>query len=118
MIKLPFPVPTNALYRKPVGSDGKRYGKIKTKRYNAWLDEAGWRIVQQRPFQPTEGAYRLDITLQRPDKRKRDLDNLVKAISDLLVKQGVTPDDSEMVSLTVRWSDAPVGGPTVYVTAG
>lgn len=115
MIELPFPVPTNGLYRNVRG-----LGRVKTSRYCKWIDEAGWQVktqsIEDEMLNYGSLSYHLNITLARPDKRKRDLDNCVKAISDLLVTHGITPDDSLMQSLTVRWADAQ-DGPTVKVRA-
>ena len=113
MIHLPFPPSVNALWRAVKGRN------IKSAQYRAWEKEAGWSLNHNPSWIGHQNKpYHLDITLVRPDKRKRDLDNVgSKAISDLLVKHGITPDDSLMQSLTVRWADA-AEGPTVRVTAG
>lgn len=42
----------------------------------------------------------------KPDKRRRDIDNLIKACADLLVRHGVVSDDSEMRSVSARWIPA------------
>ena len=39
----------------------------------------------------------------KPDRRRRDVANLEKAVSDLLVSQGVLGDDSLIQSCTVEW---------------
>jgi len=44
-----------------------------------------------------------------PDKRKRDLDNLFKAVLDSLTKAGVWIDDSQIDYLSIR-RDATIGG--------
>jgi len=112
MIHLPFPPTTNSL----TGVHNGR--KIKSKRYRAWEEEAGWALGKTlRGYVASKSPYHLEITLVRPDKRPRDVNNYDKAISDLLVTHGITPDDSQMQSLTVRWSDAQ-DGPTVKVRAG
>jgi len=49
------------------------------------------------------GPVCVDILAVRPDKRRRDLDNLLKAALD-----GLTPwvweDDSQVVDLRIRWA--------------
>lgn len=109
MINLPFPPTTNSL----TGVHNGR--KIKSKRYREW-EMAASRVYADLDEAVT-GPYHLEITLVRPDKRARDVNNYDKAISDLLVTHGITPDDSLMQSLTVCWSDAQEG-PTVKVRAG
>jgi crossover junction endodeoxyribonuclease RusA len=37
-----------------------------------------------------------------PDRRRRDLDNLLKAVQDALAHAGVYDDDSQIVDLRIR----------------
>ena len=46
--------------------------------------------------------YKLTLEVVRPDKRKRDLDNLLKAVSDCLVSVGII-DDSQCEHIEARW---------------
>jgi Holliday junction resolvase RusA-like endonuclease len=41
-----------------------------------------------------------------PDKRRRDLGNLEKPISDLLQSLGVIDDDSNARAINLQWVDA------------
>ena len=50
-----------------------------------------------------EGKFELKIRVRRPDNRRRDLDNLLKALSDGLVKGGVITDDHLCESIDIRW---------------
>jgi crossover junction endodeoxyribonuclease RusA len=50
-----------------------------------------------------EGKFELKIRVRRPDNRRRDLDNLLKALSDGLVKGGVINDDHLCESIDIRW---------------
>lgn len=118
MIHLPFPPSVNALWRSVKGR------AIKSKRYREWEKEAGWQIARLtnehrlwEAFIPDDAPYHLDITLVRPDKRGRDVNNYDKAISDLLEAHGITPNDRMMQSIFVHWADAQ-DGPTVKVRAG
>lgn len=97
ILQLPYPPTANNLFRNV------RKGRVKTDAYKAWLTEAGWMLLQQRPT-PVEGIYRLTVILDRPDRRARDLDNTLKAISDSLKANGVIEDDSKCQSLTVAWA--------------
>lgn len=56
----------------------------------------------QKP-KPVIGAYKLTIQARRPDKRRRDLDNLIKPVSDLLADIGVIADDCHCEMITARW---------------
>lgn len=95
-LHLPYPPSANRLWR--------RSGRVmhKSTEYTKWLRDAGWAAKAQRPGAVT-GPYRLQIQAVRPDKRKRDLDNLAKPISDLLTSIGVIADDSDCEVLSMRW---------------
>lgn len=51
-----------------------------------------------------EGKLKVVIQAYRPDNRKRDLDNLLKATLDALTKAGVWADDGLIVDLRIFWS--------------
>jgi Holliday junction resolvase RusA-like endonuclease len=64
----------------------------------------GWHLQAQRPKKHS-GAVSIEIVLGPPSKnRRRDLDNHVKAVLDLLVAHQVLSDDSLDVvrSITVK----------------
>jgi Holliday junction resolvase RusA-like endonuclease len=64
-------------------------------------------MAAQRPAK-FDGTVTVTIDLCAPDKRRRDADNLGKAILDLLTDQGViVADDSRYVrEVRTRWNDA------------
>ena len=45
----------------------------------------------------------------RPDNRKRDLDNLLKAALDGMAKGMIYEDDAQIKDLRIRWADT-IGG--------
>ena len=49
------------------------------------------------------------ILAYRPDKRRRDLDNLLKAALDSMCSAGVYDDDSQIVDLRILWAET-IGG--------
>ena len=55
------------------------------------------------------GRLRVSIEVRMPDKRRRDLDNLPKAILDSLTHAGVWCDDSQIDDLRV-WRSDRMGG--------
>jgi Holliday junction resolvase RusA-like endonuclease len=97
-IELPMPPSVNALFRNVPGR-----GRVKTKRYLTWIQAAGWAVKEQRPAK-IAGPYCLWLYCNRPDKRRRDLANLEKAISDLLVSHGIVEDDSLCAELHLYWA--------------
>lgn len=95
-----------------------RHGKVlsaKTDAYSSWREAAIWEIASQRAGR-IEGPYVLSIAAQRNwrSKRARDVDNIIKPISDALVKAGVVQDDSLAERVMAEWSDD-LGGPAVVV---
>jgi crossover junction endodeoxyribonuclease RusA len=97
VVDLPFPPSANGLY-----FNTKSGGRAKTPRYEAWRTEAAWLISLAKKAR-TEGPYGLTILAGRPDKRRRDLGNLLKAIEDALVHGGAIADDSESQTIEMRW---------------
>jgi len=96
MIKLPFPIPVNAMYANRKG------GRRKSDRYKAWIDEAQWMLNTQY-LRVIKGTYSIHIKVKRPDNRRRDIDNLIKCVSDILVTNGVIEDDSLCERLLIEW---------------
>lgn len=72
-------------------------------KYVEWKRHAKWAIGQQTKGKKITGPYRLVVNLRRPDKRRRDLDNLLKAVSDSLVHEGVVESDHLCERLEAGW---------------
>ena len=96
VLTLPMAPSVNRLWRI---ANKKMY---RSPEYKAWLDEAGW-MVKQQTKSTIDGEYALHIRAQRSNRR-RDLDNLIKATSDLLVGLGIVEDDSQCVALAAEWA--------------
>ena len=95
LLTLPFPVSVNAMYKNI------RKGRAKSQRYMTWARSAGWSIKEQKP-EPIKGWYTLTLVLHEKDKRRRDPDNFVKAVSDLLVTHNLIDDDCMCADLQVH----------------
>jgi len=98
-LELPLAPSTNRLWK--VGRGGRMY---RSPEYMAWLEEAGWMVKAQTKNQ-IFGQYIVHISATKPDKRRRDLDNLLKSTSDLLVKTKVVEDDSECKAIAAEWGE-------------
>ncbi len=99
---------TNAAPRfvKGGGRSKAHIGRKMTKRYAAWITRC---MLTVGYVGKVPGPIAVDYQFARVDKRKRDLGNLEKAVSDLLVKMKVIEDDSLIMVLRLRWGgDAPV----------
>lgn len=77
----------------------------------AWATlRAAWR------GKPMRGEVAVLVVLHPPDRRRRDLDNLLKAVLDALVKAQVLRDDSQVAELhAVRREARRPGGVLVRV---
>lgn len=107
-LSLPYPPSANRLWRAVNGR------QIKSAEYRAWIDEAALSIRLQRP-RGIVGAYHLVIRASRPDRRRRDIDNLLKPIWDALCQGGVVGDDCDCEHLTAFWSNGVVKGGAIDV---
>jgi len=99
--ELPFPPSVNNLF----ATVGKN--RIRSARYKAWAKEAG-QLIQVQGRKRVPGSVALAVDLVKPDRRRRDLSNTIKAIEDLLVEMQVIEDDSLVHALSVQWVDAGV----------
>lgn len=108
-----MPPSANSL-RKSFVRNG-RVVSAKTDAYSSWREAAIWEIASQRAGR-IEGPYVLSIAAQRNwrSKRARDIDNVIKPVSDALVKAGIVKDDSLAERVTAQWADD-LGGPAVVV---
>lgn len=59
---------------------------------------------------PLAGPLRIRIEAFPPDRRRRDLDNLLKAVGDSLEHAGVYHDDSQIVWLLIEKAEVVAGG--------
>lgn len=95
---LPLPVSVNAMYK--VG----RGRKFISQQYARWIDKADiWMASQDvtRPKRPINKPVELAIIAYRGKgwvERTRDLDNMIKAVQDYLVRgEWLADDNSEIV---------------------
>lgn len=110
--ELPLPPTANHLFfNLPKGK-----GRAKTGEYRAWITEAGWEIVRQKRAAGAKKFTTPVRLLYEVKKTRRDLGNTEKAVSDLLVRQGVIEDDGPnyVSEIVLRWAD--VAGVRVTIT--
>jgi crossover junction endodeoxyribonuclease RusA len=102
-ITLPWPPSVNTYWRMVNGrmiisKDGRDYRQ-------AVADQ----MLIQRAQKHFDGALCLTVEAHRPDNRRRDLDNLLKAALDSLAHAGVYEDDSQIKDLRIYWAPT-IGG--------
>jgi len=109
---LPMPPSVNGMYRNVTGK-----GRVKTKEAKAWAHEAQWMLIAQRNRSSQHrcivGPVAVTVEAYRPGNKRRDLDNILKALLDLLTASKTIKDDSQVMSIHARWVDA---GPPCTIT--
>ena len=95
-VRLPYPPSVNHYWRH---SRGKVYLSAEGREYRQGVADAIGRV------RPLVGPVVLRLLVHPPDKRRRDLDNVLKAILDALEHAGAVRDDSQVEMLHVRRKD-------------
>lgn len=62
-----------------------------------------WAIREQCKRVHIVGMYKLTLLAVKPDRRRRDIGNLEKAVNDALVAAKVVDDDSMCHWIDMRW---------------
>lgn len=107
MIELTLPYPPSVNHYKRVGrltttKNGKIYqprvNSSATTRfyYEVWMKVRGMKIEGLG-----EADIHLDLEVYPPDKKKRDIDNILKPTIDALMNSGLFKDDSQISRLVV-----------------
>lgn len=104
-LELPYPPSVNHYWRNVgrrtlVSREGRQY-----RQRVGW---AVWLTVGQA--EPLLGPLRMDVRLHPPDRRRRDVDNALKAVLDSLEASHIYQDDGQIVDLRVRRLDPIQGG--------
>lgn len=107
---LPQPPSANRLWRSGRTWGGQRVTHPSDE-YKAWLTEAGWEAKRQAGACAIRGPYAMALSV--PPSR-RDLDNNVKPVGDLLQSVGLIENDRHLHCLLVAF-DAGQGARTVRV---
>ena len=97
-LQLPWPPSINHYYkpkkgkpgRKVIGPEGERFRKIVIM------------LVAQDHWPTVEGRLSLRLDCHPPDRRERDLDNILKALQDALQEARVYKKDSQIDRLHVE----------------
>lgn len=113
-LTLPYPPSVNHYWRTRVMRRGARYVP------SVYVSEDGQqyqrtvkRILDGVPT--ADGRLRVQILVRPPDRRARDLDNILKCCLDALTKAGVWHDDSQVDSLLVVRGDQVDGGSVIVL---
>lgn len=116
---LPWPPSANTYWRHP--AKGPLAGRH-------LISEAGraYRIevialLFKYPHTPLKGPLKLTIAAHRPDRRRRDIDNILKPLLDALTHANIYEDDSQIhelcVTLTPKRAEFPRGAISISLEA-
>jgi Holliday junction resolvase RusA-like endonuclease len=105
-VELPYPPSINHYWRR-VGSAtlisraGRRFrGSVVA-------------ILAALRLEPLAGDLAVEVEVYPPDNRRRDIDNVQKALLDALQHGGAYADDSQVVRLTITKCSPVAGGKTI-----
>ena len=99
-LNLPWPPSVNHLYRvNPMGGKSRLY---KVKKAVAYADAVAWQLKQEKTEGFGTGRVEIDSKAHPPDRRRRDLDNIQKAILDSLQGAGVYEDDCQVDRIGIQ----------------
>lgn len=97
ILTLPYPPTVNTYWRRAghrtiISDRGRAYTRA--------VSDCLWLAGVKEGFGSADLAAM--ITVYPPDKRRRDIDNVLKAVFDSLQKAGLFDDDSQIVKLFVE----------------
>ena len=94
-IDLPWPPTINLYWRHT------RHGIFLSQRGKDYREQVCYLCLQSQGFFDENTRLSVSILAYPPDRRKRDLDNVLKSLMDALMHAGVYPDDSQIDKLTI-----------------
>ena len=102
-LQLPYPPSVNHYWGQ---AGNHRFIGKKGKEFRAQVMDA----VNEAGIQPLEGRLAVHIALFPPDKRKRDIDNVLKSLLDACEHAGCYENDSQIDELHITRRDLIKGG--------
>jgi Holliday junction resolvase RusA-like endonuclease len=105
-LELPYPPSVNHYWRR-VGA------RTLISRGGRAFRQAVCSILAVRGIRPLDGPLVVEVAIYPPDKRRRDIDNLQKALLDALAHGGAYHDDSQIARLTIERREVVADGKVV-----
>lgn len=114
-LTLPWPPSVNHYWRHP--TRGKLAGRhLISEKGRAYREAVAEAVLLQARGIHLGGRLALTIIVHPPDRRRRDLDNVLKALLDAMTHTGIWADDSDIDDLRIVRAGVQPGG-RVSVTA-
>ena len=95
-VNLPWPPSVNSLYRI-----NRRSRIFKSKKAVDYTATVGWTLKREGFEGFGTSRVEIDILACPPDRRRRDLDNIQKALLDSLQEAGLFQDDCQVDKITI-----------------
>jgi len=90
---------------------------FKPPRVKNWEARAIWEIRQQYEGEPLDGPLSVEIILILPNRRKRDIDNMLKSLWDVLERAKVIKNDNQIYEVrTVKKIEKGMQGTTIFIS--
>ncbi|WP_448587254.1 RusA family crossover junction endodeoxyribonuclease [Thermocrinis sp.] len=107
-----LPVPKSNRYIRKKGGVVFKPPRVKN-----WEARAIWEIRQQYDGAPLEGPLSVEIILVLPNRRKRDIDNMLKSLWDVLERAKVIKNDNQIYEVkSVKVIEKSVQKTIVYIS--
>ncbi|GJE45464.1 RusA family crossover junction endodeoxyribonuclease [Methylobacterium soli] len=103
IVTLPYPPSANRMWRHV----GKKV--LRSAEYERWRAACTSIIQAETRGRGFDGPYAMALAIGRPDRRRRDIDNLIKPVGDALVLAGAVADDSDCQHIEAGWASDVVG---------
>ena len=101
-VTLPWPHTINTYWRhKITGRLATVYITQQGKQYRQAVNNLVLEAAMLQRYLKATGPLRVEIEAYPPDRRKRDLDNILKSLLDSLTHAGVWEDDSQIDDLRI-----------------
>ena len=101
-VTLPWPPSVNNYWRhKVTGRLATVYVSAEGKAYRKAVNDLVLEAAMVQRYLKAVGPVRVVIEAFPPDRRKRDLDNILKSLLDSLTHAGVWEDDSQIEDLRI-----------------
>ena len=105
-LELPYPPSINHYWRRVgprtlISREGRRFR------------ERVMAILAAMRIQPLVGQLAVEVDVFPPDNRRRDIDNVFKALLDVMQHGGAYADDSQIVRLSIEKQKPIEGGKTI-----
>jgi len=107
-LELPYPPSINHYWRRVgprtlISREGRRFR------------ERVMKLLAARAVQPVPGPLDVQVDVFPPDNRRRDVDNVQKALLDALQHGGAYADDSQIIHLAITKHEPVPGGKTLVI---